>query len=83
MPTIAITRVHHSPGNDVVRIEATYDGEPLQVNLHYPDVQRLNVAQRRAAVAAAIAAAADRAGLIDDLGLTGTVITIPSPSPNP
>ena len=78
MPTLTITKVRHTPGNDVVRIEATLDGTPLQFDVLYPVLQPLNPAERRAAVAQAARAAAERLGMFgDDLGLTGAIIPVP------
>jgi hypothetical protein len=78
MPTLSITRVRHIPGNDLVRIEATLEGTPLQFEVLYPVLQPLGAAERRAAVAQAARAAAERLGLLgDDLGLTGATIAIP------
>jgi hypothetical protein len=77
MPTLTINRVRHVPGNDVVRIEAVLDGTALQFQVLYPVLQPLTPAERRAAIAQAARAAAERLGLLgDDLGLTGAIIPI-------
>lgn len=72
MANVIVMRAWRVGGTDVVRCEGSVDGQPVQATVWWSHLAPLSAAQRRAAVAQALADVAGPAPT--DLGISGTVI---------